>query len=421
LITFGMRKPIRMNRKTRGGRSGRWWAVAAAAVLCACAFLLRHDLPTVLTWIDGGPARIAATSLEDRIQRTASKARDARPQSPEDTERHQATARFPEPEPSGDSRRDVTVAAWMFNAPDLLVATEPEKAWRTSFGAERVARDRRKTAAGFEADVVAVLGVSTFATLRTALPARDYFLISPPQMQKMALAQARSDKPFPFPAVAIALRRQAGLRAGRRVQTMFGDRSFGGEIDAALRRTPSDLQAATATETLPFALEVIAGGSRFWVVAAHFSESIDHRIGAWVAKRRADGDAVLLVGVGRASGAVKAAGDPEFRFGGRRGQRIANRDTGCSVPDVSIAAWRAKADEVLLARLDTLWRTRPAGGDCVLMARLPVNPRPPRPVAPADPLFPDAEAARTPSADHDPFGIAERPDPVARPEPIQLD
>lgn len=414
-----MRKPIRKNRKmSRLAKGNRWWLVAAVVAIFGIGFLLRHQLPTLLSFLDGGPDRIQATSLERRIQQAARSPDHRANEHKEDATKFRATASFPKLDVTEAEARHITVAGWSFSGPDLKANAEPEKAWRTSFGAERVARDPRHTTTGFVADIIAVLGIDTFDTLRKAVPARDYFLVMPPQLRNMALAQARTHQPFPIPSVAIAIRRDAGLRLVRRAQMVFGDPSSGSEIDAALRRTPADLQAAAEPRTLPFAVEIIAGGSRLWVIVAAFETEMNARLAGWIARRRADGQAVIVIGLGDAGGIAPRDHRADLRFGRPGGRRVPGRDSGCTVPDVSMHVWRSPSDQKLLQRFDTLWRTRPSGGDCVLLARLPVRPPKPRPVVSDQELgpAPDRETERDGIT-----GLTVRPDPVARPEPIQFD
>ncbi|MEO1694579.1 MAG: hypothetical protein AAFR55_05015, partial [Pseudomonadota bacterium] len=464
------RQPSSAFAKRRTARRAPRRLTIAGGILAAltAAFLLRNSLPDMIALFDFGPPEIAATSLADRNAAPVPSAEpdddtpalkpqvrfaavetgtDSTPPSSRPTHVERAAS---DPAPSGAVVRrtttnpaHITVAAWTFNAPDLVRTEDPEPAWRTSFGSERIATKRVPTTTGFDADVIAVTGIRDFQLFRRIFPARDYFAINAPQLVNQALIQGRSKKPFAVPAIAIVIRRGAAIKARRRVQTAFLMGGARSALDVSLAGGGQDLHLAGLTTSLPFAVELIANGSRFWLVAVDRVQStartdaseaaqqaISTRLERWIGRELGRGAHIVVAKHGtqrRLMGGSETTGPQVLSAG--IGGRVDGADRGCKRPDISLSAWRGRwqpvalsadgptgeislfdlnraarvrADDVLFGGSQALWRTRPTGGDCVLLVRFATRPRwrrPPSavPTAQAEAVTPPAPAtAETP-------------------------
>jgi len=315
--------------------------------------------------------------------------------------------------PAPPGRRAITLAGWTFDAPGAP-ETPPEtpkenagRTWRTSFGAERVARAGSDTKAGFSADVVAITGLTDFKALRRQFPARDHFVMASPQAMTAALNSGRSPDAPPRPATAIVLRRAAGLRAGRRVQIFARARLRNPDL-AALS---SDLETATTSVPLPFAVMLSRGRTRFWLVAANFGaacaahqdicDQVRMELTRWARAQLDRGTRVVMVASGRSDAPFEA----QHRVGA--GAWGLSRDSGCEVPDLSLTVFdpRAATQNPTLTAFDALLRARrgivqtheSAVSDaqtCVLMMRahMSAGRRPQRARTPTADLTRDATA-----------------------------
>ncbi|MEL6621966.1 MAG: hypothetical protein AAFQ11_03735 [Pseudomonadota bacterium] len=376
-------------------RARRWLFGGAVVAIGGAAVLFRHELPALIALLDFGPAPIEATSLSQKI---------AQPRQP-DVGRSQSEVvdvrRVAFPPLGTKTQPTTTIAAWSFQAADLVVAEEPERAWRTTFGAERTERESVPASVGFKADIVAVTGIRNFQLLRKVFPARDYFVIASPQLINQALIQGRSQSAFQFPNVALVVRRRAGVLARRREQMVFAnDGVVLSEIDRELGSTPSDLTVAARPSALPFAVFMIAGGTRFWLVAADLTGDCevevgcakqatqDARLKSWIARQVSSGAPVVLVsGVGSVERWRQSRPDapkPVFSVGYHGG--VPAGDDACERPRLALEVWLPEAAEKAtdqtseasirpLGEADLLWRARPTAGDCVLLARLPIAPK----------------------------------------------
>ncbi|MEL6299311.1 MAG: hypothetical protein AAFQ45_12150 [Pseudomonadota bacterium] len=342
------------------------------------AFALRNHVPFLISLVDFGGPQIGATDPRaklERPQRAATRTPTEEPALPPPI----ALKRVPA------GKTPITLAHWTFEAPDIVVPKKEEPAWRTSFGSERKTRAQTATAAGFDADLIALTGVRNFKLLRRAFPARDYFLITSPQLRSLALAGLGREQGFAHAAMAFAIRRGSGVRARQRVQAVFASGGGG----AALSTTPDDLKMAGQVTTLPFAVQVLLEREVAWVVAHAASDTcasaddatpacraeaaVTARLVSWIKQRRRSGQTVILATRGPVDRGLPASADQHLHATTRP------QDAGCDVPNAALRIWTSPADDDWTEPVGTVWRRRDGGGACVLLARLALEPRPPPP------------------------------------------
>ncbi|MBU2531872.1 MAG: hypothetical protein KKB37_03980 [Alphaproteobacteria bacterium] len=138
-----------------------------------------------------------------------------------------------EPSERGPETLTLKIATWHIDAEKLstdgpkapspeVTATkvepeaEPQKIWRHTFGSERKSAPwRRRAPAGFEADIIALQGVTDVRTVRGMFNARKYHLVASRQLLRRNAANpsgAAVIRENATPTTAVVFRRRRGIR-----------------------------------------------------------------------------------------------------------------------------------------------------------------------------------------------------------------
>jgi len=147
------------------------------------------------------------------------------------------------PRPTFPQSITLKIASWNISGasqattstPTANATNETATTWRTTFGSERSSASWRKRGpAGFEADVIAMQGVTNLQDIRRSFGARRFHLIASRQLltqntaTSLGISVERSTAP---PTTAVAYRRQRGTRIAG-VRHFLPDRSAHSEPPA---------------------------------------------------------------------------------------------------------------------------------------------------------------------------------------------
>ena len=189
-------------------------------------------------------------------------------------------------------------------APASAVTKQP--VWRTTFGSERVSDDKGQTSGlGIEADVVLLQNVTNLKSLRRAFPPKYWRIIISKQM---VLSDDPAD-PRSFeaisksPATAVAVRFQKGVRVAGHLHLM--ELAARSSLAEAAKQSGA-LELSSAPLVAAIAVRLDLSGRTAWVVSAALDASCAipgpvcpqrARLGAWIADRHKDGEAVISGGL----------------------------------------------------------------------------------------------------------------------------
>lgn len=215
----------------------------------------------------------------------------------------------------------IALAVWTYDERLLLKPEPPERAWRTTFGAERQTDPLDALSAAIvDADVIAIRRIDRLKALFRLFPAREFFVIPSIDLKRSALQSGASEPVGARNAsgLGVAIRRNSGLRVSKTIQLTRSAARHSG--------LPQD----------GLAVRLRSGRIAFWLVISDQAE-----IESWISRLEESG-------VGSSSHDVVAVTTAEQDWESTTSGNLfpipvhgpQATGIGCRPPRISIARWR---------------------------------------------------------------------------------